>query len=154
MRSKKISPTTSTIPQASSELHQYFEQGQGGKQQPPAPQSSAANQPADIAAARLAELERQDREKSQQEIKRLTQFLQQVAAEERKRRQEMRQRVEQSLEEKLGKGEEVASSDSTQLPPLSEPATKPKRGTFLLGLRKKGKGAMLEAKGTVAKGGG
>jgi hypothetical protein len=94
----------------------------------------------------VEELERQDKGRREKGIRKLKKYLEGVAEEEKKRQEEMRKRVEEITKEKL-------KAQSLKLK-LVEPSTKPERGSFLQRLKKKGKGAMAEARGAIAKGGG
>lgn len=103
----------------------------------------------------VEEMERKDSELAEKDIVKLKKFLEEVAREERKRQEEMRERVEKITEVKLtGKDEGLKTKDGdSEIGPLVEPSTK-KRRSFVQKLRKKGKGAMAEARGAIAKGGG
>lgn len=121
-------------------------------------QHLAQQQQAEDWSAETALLEEKDKKEREAEIKQLRGFLQEVAQEEKKRQTEMRQRVEEIVEEKLKRqgdstpGRVQCPSDTPGV--LVEPSVKPKRGSFVARLKKKGKGAMAEAKGAIAKGGG
>lgn len=94
-------------------------------------------------------MEKEDKDDAERQIKKIKKFLDEVVEEEKKRQAQMRKRVEQITEEKL-----KADRNQEESGELVEPGTKAKRGSFLQKLKRKGKGAMMEARGAAAKGGG
>ena len=101
---------------------------------------------------KLEQMKAADKEKSEAEISTISSFIKEVANEERERHGEMRQRVTEIREEKLGADVKKEQREAI-MGELAQPTSKPKQG-FMTKLLKKGQGAMAESKGAQTKGGG
>ena len=102
---------------------------------------------------KLKQMDDKDQKQAKSEIVNISKFLKEVASEEQTRQQEMRKRVKGIEEEKLGSDTKKEKRKQI-MDDLVEPTSKPKRGSFMAKMMKKGKGALSEAKGALSKGGG
>ena len=136
------------------EIGRRLEKGQPGDpvmQRKKAAQVSAKGKKSDNKDWELEKdkLEAEDVIESEGEIKQTRKYLEEVAAEERKREEEMRERVEEIQSSKF----KVQNEDENGLGELVEPVTKKKEG-FMTKLKKKGQSAVSESRGATVKGGG